>query len=232
MTVCYHVINATCRVSFFLLSSFFPKNFLHSFPKIFFSFFFVSPPPLLGKSFSSSFYFLPSSYICIFSSSYTFMEEVPVHVHQGPIVPDILTRQHEHRSGLIWSGDHETCFTDLQYRRFGRNLFQCYNTAPCRLLRGDDHTYWSTQHASHVEVWHQWRLRVRDSPAFAVEVLSYPYDEYIRWYQGITRVYIGNPANRDTRSIGYQPAGVEKRMMVHSRVFFFFFCILMHFIYL
>ncbi|KAI5674070.1 hypothetical protein M9H77_14434 [Catharanthus roseus] len=35
------------------------------------------------------------------------MEEVPAHVHPGPIVPDVLSRQHEHRSGLIWSGDHE-----------------------------------------------------------------------------------------------------------------------------
>ncbi|KAI5659970.1 hypothetical protein M9H77_28763 [Catharanthus roseus] len=105
------------------------------------------------------------------------MEEVPAHVHPGPIVLDVLTRQHEHRFGLIWSGDHETCFTDLQCRRFGRNLFQCYSTAPhkrvirqfartqhildtcdTRLdlhriqLRGNDHTYWGTQHASHVEV--------------------------------------------------------------------------------
>ncbi|KAI5662561.1 hypothetical protein M9H77_21884 [Catharanthus roseus] len=74
------------------------------------------------------------------------MEEVPAHVHPGPIVPDVLSRQHEHRSGLIWSGDRETCYTDLQ----------------CR---------------------------------------------------GITRVYIGNPANRDTHSHGYQPAGVDRRMM-------------------
>ncbi|KAI5680476.1 hypothetical protein M9H77_01703 [Catharanthus roseus] len=60
------------------------------------------------------------------------MEEVPAHVHPGPIVPDVLSRQHEHRFGLIWSGDHETCYTDLQYRRFGRNLFQCYSTAPLK----------------------------------------------------------------------------------------------------
>ncbi|KAI5676387.1 hypothetical protein M9H77_07337 [Catharanthus roseus] len=30
---------------------------------------------------------------------------------------------------------------------------------------------------------------------------------------GITWVYIGNPANWDTRSHGYQPAGVDRRMM-------------------
>ncbi|KAI5660032.1 hypothetical protein M9H77_28825 [Catharanthus roseus] len=53
-----------------------------------------------------------------------------------------------------------------------------------------------------------------DGPAVAAKVLSYPSDEYIRWYRGITRVYIGNPANRDTRSHGYQPVGVDRRMMV------------------
>ncbi|KAI5664504.1 hypothetical protein M9H77_23827 [Catharanthus roseus] len=62
------------------------------------------------------------------------MEEVPAHVHPSPIVPDILTRQHEHRFGLIWSGDLETCFTDLQCRCFGRNIFKCYSTAPRRLV--------------------------------------------------------------------------------------------------
>ncbi|KAI5656853.1 hypothetical protein M9H77_25646 [Catharanthus roseus] len=36
------------------------------------------------------------------------MEEVPAHIHSGPIVPDVLSRQHEHRSSLIWSGNHET----------------------------------------------------------------------------------------------------------------------------
>ncbi|KAI5678869.1 hypothetical protein M9H77_09819 [Catharanthus roseus] len=61
------------------------------------------------------------------------MEEVPAHVHPGPIVTDVLSRQHEHRSGLIWSGDRETCSTDLQCRCFGRNLFQCYSAAPRRL---------------------------------------------------------------------------------------------------
>ncbi|KAI5678382.1 hypothetical protein M9H77_09332 [Catharanthus roseus] len=52
------------------------------------------------------------------------MEEVPV--HSGPIVLDVSTRQYEHQSGMIWSGDYETCFTGLQCRRFGRSLFQCY----------------------------------------------------------------------------------------------------------
>ncbi|KAI5669470.1 hypothetical protein M9H77_19323 [Catharanthus roseus] len=80
-------------------------------------------------------------------------------------------------------------------------------------LRRNDHTYWETQHASHIEAWYQWRLRVRDDPVVAAEVLSYPSDEYIRWYRGITRVYIGNLANRDSRSYGYQPAGVDRRMM-------------------
>ncbi|KAI5666599.1 hypothetical protein M9H77_16452 [Catharanthus roseus] len=42
-------------------------------------------------------------------------------------------------------------------------------------LRGNDHTYWGTQHASHVEAWHQWQLRVNDGPALAVKVLSLPW---------------------------------------------------------
>ncbi|KAI5652301.1 hypothetical protein M9H77_29488 [Catharanthus roseus] len=65
------------------------------------------------------------------------MEEVSAHVHLGLIVPDILTRQHEHRSGLIWSGDHETCITDLQCRRFGCNLFQAYSITPFTVMSGN-----------------------------------------------------------------------------------------------
>ncbi|KAI5658851.1 hypothetical protein M9H77_27644 [Catharanthus roseus] len=208
------------------------------------------------------------------------MEEVSAHVHPGPVVPDVLSRQHEHRFGLIWSGQHKTCFTDPQCRRFGRNLFHYYSIAHRRLavvhnrfgrcttdrgslslstylglvaytciaaladygcstrpscsscqlpthtlvtyrdqlnfmpsdqiveyhypgrvmhqfaraeyipdacdtrldlhriqLRGNDHTNWGKQHASH----------------------------YIRWYRGITQVCISNPANHDTLSHGYQP---------------------------
>ncbi|KAI5649376.1 hypothetical protein M9H77_35381 [Catharanthus roseus] len=62
------------------------------------------------------------------------LEEVPAHMHPGPIVFDVLMRQHEHRSGLIWSGDRETSITDLQCRRFGRNLFQAYSGSPSRLM--------------------------------------------------------------------------------------------------
>ncbi|KAI5650351.1 hypothetical protein M9H77_36356 [Catharanthus roseus] len=36
---------------------------------------------------------------------------------------------------------------------------------------------------------------------------------YLILIVGITRAYISNPANRDTRSVGYQPAGVDRRMM-------------------
>ncbi|KAI5662175.1 hypothetical protein M9H77_21498 [Catharanthus roseus] len=97
------------------------------------------------------------------------MEEVPAHVHPGPIVTDVLSRQHKHISSLIWSGDWETCYTDLQCRRFGRNLFQCYSAAPRRLVKIIDGT-------------------------------------------GVS-LYIGNPANRDTRAHGYQPAGVDRQII-------------------
>ncbi|KAI5672365.1 hypothetical protein M9H77_12729 [Catharanthus roseus] len=63
-------------------------------------------------------------------------------------------------------------------------------------LRGNDNTSWVTQHAIHLDAWNQWRLRVRDGPAVAFAALSYPCDEYIRWYRGITR-----------------PAGMDRRMM-------------------
>ncbi|KAI5640971.1 hypothetical protein M9H77_00391 [Catharanthus roseus] len=68
------------------------------------------------------------------------MEEVLAHVHPDPIVPDVLTRQYKHRSGLMWSRDREMCITDLQCRCFGRNLFQSYSTAPCRLVDIIDRT--------------------------------------------------------------------------------------------
>ncbi|KAI5659033.1 hypothetical protein M9H77_27826 [Catharanthus roseus] len=58
------------------------------------------------------------------------MKEIPAHVHLGPQVSDVLMRQHKHMSGLIWSGDHKTCITDLQCRRFAHNLFKAYSTAP------------------------------------------------------------------------------------------------------
>ncbi|KAI5663031.1 hypothetical protein M9H77_22354 [Catharanthus roseus] len=46
-----------------------------------------------------------------------------------------------------------------------------------------------------------------------IEELSNPRDDYISWYRDITRVYIGNPANHDTCTVGYYPARVYRRMM-------------------
>ncbi|KAI5681529.1 hypothetical protein M9H77_02757 [Catharanthus roseus] len=40
------------------------------------------------------------------------MEEVSVHVLPGPIVPDVLTRQYEHRSMVPMSGIFMECMTD------------------------------------------------------------------------------------------------------------------------
>ncbi|KAI5664408.1 hypothetical protein M9H77_23731 [Catharanthus roseus] len=141
------------------------------------------------------------------------MEEVPAHVHSGPIVPYVLSRQHQYRSGLIWCGDHETCYTDLQCRRFGRNLFQCYSTAPRRLIWA-----WSRTPALLPQLMTEIQA---DSlaPLGAIWCTSFDCSQlpmhtlYSRWYRGITRIYIGNPANRDTRAHGYQPTGVDRRMM-------------------
>ncbi|KAI5656275.1 hypothetical protein M9H77_25068 [Catharanthus roseus] len=52
----------------------------------------------------------------------------------GRLVAGRGDAEREHRPGLIWSGDHETCFTDLQCRRFERNLFQCYSTTPVKKI--------------------------------------------------------------------------------------------------
>ncbi|KAI5675832.1 hypothetical protein M9H77_06782 [Catharanthus roseus] len=197
------------------------------------------------------------------------MEEIPAHVYPSPIVSNVLMRQHEHRSGFIWSGDHKTCITNLQFKCFDRDLFQAYSTAPPRLAiyslisraawftsatsvcwrilrppvliagfvllpyqdrglvesdmwrayhpervmrQGNDHTYWGPHHASHLKVRNQWRQHIRDGTMLLVEELSNSRDYYIRWYRDITRVYIGNPANRDTRTVGYQAAGVDRWM--------------------
>ncbi|KAI5667153.1 hypothetical protein M9H77_17006 [Catharanthus roseus] len=88
------------------------------------------------------------------------MEEVPAHVHPGLIVPDVLLRQHEHRSGLIWSGNHKTCYTDLQCRRFGRNIFQCSSTAPRRLVEIIDRTSHFSGYKVKKEPLKAWILRV------------------------------------------------------------------------
>ncbi|KAI5649621.1 hypothetical protein M9H77_35626 [Catharanthus roseus] len=90
------------------------------------------------------------------------MEEVPAHVHPGPIVTDVLSRQHEHRSSLIWSGDRETCYTDLQCRRFGRNIFQCYSGLPPLFwLQSEEGTIGSMDSESV----HRFRDRRRSNPA-------------------------------------------------------------------
>ncbi|KAI5671895.1 hypothetical protein M9H77_12259 [Catharanthus roseus] len=80
-------------------------------------------------------------------------------------------------------------------------------------LKGNDHTYWATEQATHVEVWNQWRQYIRDGLLLPIEDLSSPRDDYIRWYRDFTRVYIDNLACCDTQTFEYQLAGVKKRMM-------------------
>ncbi|KAI5683131.1 hypothetical protein M9H77_04359 [Catharanthus roseus] len=69
-------------------------------------------------------------------------------------------------------------------------------------IRGNGHTYWGTQHASHVEIWHKWRLHIRDGPTLTVEVLSYPSDKYIRWIQKITREVDDMGVGSEGRGLG------------------------------
>ncbi|KAI5677522.1 hypothetical protein M9H77_08472 [Catharanthus roseus] len=109
------------------------------------------------------------------------MEEVPTHVHPGPIVPDIFSRQQEHcEKGTLGSMDPESFvwFPYLDRGMVPSDLWWAeYIPDACdtRLdlhwihLRRNDHTYWETHHASHIEAWYQWRLRVRDGPDLDVE---------------------------------------------------------------
>ncbi|KAI5659327.1 hypothetical protein M9H77_28120 [Catharanthus roseus] len=181
------------------------------------------------------------------------MEEVPAHVHPGPIVPDVLSKHHEHRSGLIWSGDCETAveigdshispdmwgsvnntagctgtvrFRDRRYKvkkepleAWILRVFAGSETDDDLILRSWIYFFiWLPYYDRALVPSNLWRAEVA---LICYEIVEYHYpervmrqfaraqmvrDAYIRWY---TRVYIGNPANRDTCSHGYQPAGVE-----------------------
>ncbi|KAI5653252.1 hypothetical protein M9H77_30439 [Catharanthus roseus] len=83
------------------------------------------------------------------------MEEVPTHVHPSPIVPDVVSLplfRIQGQEGTFGSMDLES-FIWLPYLD--------------RALVPSD--LWRAEHASHVEAGLQWRLRVRDGPALAVE---------------------------------------------------------------
>ncbi|KAI5667659.1 hypothetical protein M9H77_17512 [Catharanthus roseus] len=134
------------------------------------------------------------------------MEEVLAHVHPGPVVPDVLSRQHEHRS--VVHDSFGGCTTDWGGLSFTVDL----GVAAYTYIAASANYGYSGQPSCSSERY-MWQLCIRDGPVVAAEVLSYPSDEYIRWYRGITQVYIGNPANRDTRLHRYQPAGVDRRMM-------------------
>ncbi|KAI5653146.1 hypothetical protein M9H77_30335 [Catharanthus roseus] len=199
------------------------------------------------------------------------MEEVSAHVHPGPLVPDVLTRNHENRClcgialcsarqirgalmllrtwawsrilifdppldwhveldprallGAMWCASfvlsqlptHVLLYRDqLDFMTSDHPIPAVCDTRldlhPLQ-LKGNDHTYWATHHATHVKVMHQWRQHIMDGFLLPIEDLSSPRDDYIRWYWDITRVYIGNPAHRDTQTFGYQLAGADRRMM-------------------
>ncbi|KAI5658827.1 hypothetical protein M9H77_27620 [Catharanthus roseus] len=198
------------------------------------------------------------------------MEEVPAYMHPGPIVPDVLTRQHEYRYALIWSGDHETCIIDLHCKRFDRKLFQAYSTAPYsfRVCTTDRESPSPTSDLSLVayscmaasatpacsarpscSTWcnvvhivllqpvaysrpsylpyHDcglvpfdlWQVEV---PLICYEIVEYHLPKHVmRQFAHISlyrlhdimRIYIDNPANRNTRTVGYQSTRVNRWMM-------------------
>ncbi|KAI5669162.1 hypothetical protein M9H77_19015 [Catharanthus roseus] len=175
------------------------------------------------------------------------MEEVPAHVHPGPIVPDVLSRQHDHFSGYkvkkepleawilrAFTGSETDDDLILHAHGFiflliGGHMLPDFSgnlvhVQLCTTALGGARQI--REALVLVQIW-------EDGPAVVAEALSYPSDEYIRWYRGITRVYIGNLLNRDTRSHGYQLAGVDRRMMVSSpNKYIYFKGFLMHFSYL
>ncbi|KAI5652275.1 hypothetical protein M9H77_29462 [Catharanthus roseus] len=139
------------------------------------------------------------------------MEEVPAHVHPGHIIPDVLTRQHS--IGLVKKEPLEAwilrAFTgsetddDLILRSW-IYFFTSWRSYTSRFLRNLVHAVVHAALGGARQIGGALvTVQVRDGPVLAVEVLSYPNNEYIRWYRGISRMYIGNLANRDTHSVGY-----------------------------
>ncbi|KAI5677603.1 hypothetical protein M9H77_08553 [Catharanthus roseus] len=106
-------------------------------------------------------------------------------------------------SDLWWVEVPLICYEIVEYNYSGRVMRQLFPDAVDTCLglheiqlRGNDNTSWVTQHAIDIDTWNQWRVRVRDGPAVAVEALLYPNDEYIMYHHGFTSL-----------------AGVHRRMM-------------------
>ncbi|KAI5657321.1 hypothetical protein M9H77_26114 [Catharanthus roseus] len=84
-------------------------------------------------------------------------------------------------------------------------------------LRANDNTSWRTQHAIYLDVWNQWRLRVRDGLAVAAEALSYPSDEYIRWYRGITRTSMLQEVDDMASVVIREPSSSPSQMALFAK---------------
>ncbi|KAI5673087.1 hypothetical protein M9H77_13451 [Catharanthus roseus] len=127
------------------------------------------------------------------------MEEVPGCVHPGPIVPDIWTwsRVRVLQPQLLRHVQQDPL---APLGAMWCTLFDC-NQLPTHVLltNRDQLDFMSSDQRQHI----------KGGTMLPVEELSNPTDDYIRGYRDITRVYIGNPTNRDTRTAGYQPVGVE-----------------------
>ncbi|KAI5654961.1 hypothetical protein M9H77_32148 [Catharanthus roseus] len=118
------------------------------------------------------------------------MEEFPAHVHPGPLVPDVLTRKHEHRSGLIWSGDHEKCH---MLPDMSGSLNQVWHISLLEDFDGHQHLHFRSCATD------------RGSPCATSDLglIVSVYHTSLHWQS----------SSRDIRTFGYQPAGVDRRMM-------------------
>ncbi|KAI5649248.1 hypothetical protein M9H77_35253 [Catharanthus roseus] len=90
------------------------------------------------------------------------MEEVLAHVHPWPIVPDFIWLPYLDRALVpsdLWRAEYH--YPGRVMRQFARAQM-VPDACDTRLdlhriqLRGNDHTYWGTQHASHIEAWYHY----------------------------------------------------------------------------
>ncbi|KAI5682971.1 hypothetical protein M9H77_04199 [Catharanthus roseus] len=126
------------------------------------------------------------------------MEEVPAYVHLGLIVSNVLTRQHKPRSGLIWSGDHET---GHMLSNMSRSLIHVRYIS---LLEDFD--------AIDTYNWGNYVLGFRGCTTdrgSSSATLDLSLVTWYRYHMSLHR----QSARRDTWTIGYQPVGVDRRMM-------------------
>ncbi|KAI5678780.1 hypothetical protein M9H77_09730 [Catharanthus roseus] len=125
------------------------------------------------------------------------------------------------RFRLIWSGDHETCITDLQCRHFGRSLFQSYSTVPRKYkVKKESLEAWILREFTGSETDDDLILRARGFNFLLLRgdmLLDFSRNLvhvcYLSLLEDFDAISTYSWANRGTRTVGYQSARVDRRMM-------------------